>query len=899
MTPERWRQIDALVQAVRGRTSAQREALLAAVDPELQREVEALLAQETATDSALTRAGVGSQLGPHKLEASIGKGGMGEVFRAVDTRLGRKVAIKISSRQFDERFEREARAISALNHPHICTLYDVGPNYLVMELLEGETLAARLKKGKLSIADTLRYGSQIADALAEAHAHGITHRDLKPGNIMLAKSGVKVLDFGLAKLQTQPGETITATNVVMGTPAYMAPEQLEGKEAGPWTDIYALGLVLHEMAAGKRPQRDQPAPLDALPPQFAQVIERCLAHDPDDRWQSARDLKAALELIAVTSPQGSAPPKTGRQRWLIPGLVAAALLAAVAAGYWLRQPPAEKPFRFSMLPPEGTSFLHVSQGGAPALSPDGLRIAFVAQGSSGRLLWVRSLDGFSARSLAGTEGATSPFWSPDGHWIGFFAQGNLKKVDPEGGEAQFLASGAPSASLSGSWNAEDKILYYPNDIQIGAVLKLMNGSGGQPVQATFRNNELLDENHYFPSFLPDGRQYLFEVRGGPELDLSLWLGAMGSNDRRLLLKGTSNAQYAPPRLGAPGYLVFARNGGLMAQPFDAAQGALFGTAVMVAEHVAVTAVGNMADFAVSHAGVLAYRTADPAPHEMIWYDRSGKVAGTIGDRPGNPRNNIRISPDGKAIAFTRQAGETQEVWIHDLVRGVSSRLTLNGGRSPVWSPDSSQIAFVRGDAIYRMPVTGGAETVVWHGVRLISANDWSGDGKYLLFTRWDEKGVRQTWLLSDPLAGDSKNEPVPLANGIHSEFAPATGAPRWVSYDRAQVSVRGMPGDVSGPWQVSTDGGNGTRFRRDGRQMYFTSGQSLMAVDVDPGPTFRPGAPYVLFPLPRAIQAGQGQYAQGYDVNADGSKFLATFPAPETPAATITVLKNWQAALGK
>jgi Tol biopolymer transport system component len=898
MTPERWRQIEALYQAALGRTSAEREALLAGVDPELRREAEALLAQEnTVADSTLTMVGVGAQLGPYKIEASIGKGGMGEVFRAVDTRLGRKVAIKVSSKQFDAHFEREARAISALNHPNICTLHDVGPNYLVMELVEGETLAARLKKGALSIDLVLRYGAQIADALAAAHGKGITHRDLKPGNVMIAKSGVKVLDFGLAK--SQQDATLTASHVVMGTPAYMAPEQLEGKDCDARTDIYSLGLVLYEMAMGKRAVQGHLPPMEQLPPQLAHTIERCLSQDPDDRWQSARDLEAALEMISVPAFKVSAPPNLGTQRWLVAGLVAAAVLVFMA-GFWLRQAPAEKAFKFSMIPPEGTSFLHVSQGGAPALSPDGLRIAFVAEGPGGRSLWVRSLDGFNARPLAGTEGAANPFWSPDGRWIGFGSQNNLKKVDPEGGPAQVVASGSGRVRVpSGTWNTENKILYSP--LGEGNLLGLINASGGQPAPATERNVELLDENHFNPTFLPDGRHYLLDVRGGPELDLSLWLATLGSNDRRLILKGASNAQYAPPRSGAPGYLVFARNGNLMAQPFDSGHGTLSGEAVTVAQYIAVVPLSGRADFTVSPAGVLAYRTADPALHELVWYDRSGKEAGTIGDRPGNPRSNVRISPDGKAIALTRQAGETQEVWIHDLVRGVTSRLTLNGGRSPVWSPDSSQIAFVRQDTIYRMPVTGaGAEVVVWRAPRLISVNDWSGDGKYLLLTRWDEKGVRQTWLLSEPLDAAAKHEPILVTNGIHAQFAPATGAPRWISYDNGgQANVRTMPGGVPGTWQVSTDGGNGTRFRRDGRELYFSIGQSFMAVDVDPGPLFRAGAPHLLFPARRAIATGQGQYAQGYDVTADGSKFLATFPVPETPATTITVVTNWQAGLRK
>ena len=553
---------------------------------------------------------------------------------------------------------------------------------------------------------------------------------------------------------------------------------------------------------------------------------------------------------------------------------------------------------FSMVPPEGTTFVHVSLGGAPALSPDGQRVAFAAEGLGGRLLWVRSLDGFSARALAGTEGAANPFWSADGRWIGFFSRNDLKKVDPEGGQPQLVVSGART---SGAWNAEGEILY--SSSAAGNLLGQASASGGQPAIATQRNVSLLDENHYFPTFLPDGKHYLLEVRGGPELDLSLWIGTLGSNDRHLLLKGSSNAQYSPPRLGAPGYLVFARNGNLMAQPFDATRGTVSGDGVTVAEHVAVTRGGALADFSVSPAGVLAYRTTDPAPHELVWYDRTGKEVGTIGDRPGNPRNGLRISPDGKAIAFTRRAADrdTDEIWIYDLVRGVASRLTLHGGRSPVWSPDGSQIAFVRQDTIYRVPATGaGAEKVVWSGSRLISVNDWSGDGKYFLLTRWDEKGVRQTWLLSQSSTDPGKSEAVFLTNGIHAQFAPATGAPKWICYDNGgEANVRAMPGEVPGTWQVSTDGGNGTRFRRDGRELYFSSNHGFVAVDVDPGPVFRAGAPHVLFPARRAILTGQGQYAQGYDVTADGSRFLATFSALEIPAATLTVVTNWQAGIGR
>ena len=426
--PSRWKQIEELYHAALEREPGERAALLARAHPELRREVESLIAQQSSgtpldhpawegapslLPSTVATLTPGTQLGPYKIEGPLASGGMGEVFRGVDTRLGRSVAVKTSREQFSERFNREARAISALNHPHICTLYDVGPNYLVMELCEGETLAARLKRGKLSIDDTLRYGQQIADALAAAHTKGIVHRDLKPGNIMISKSGVKVLDFGLAK--SSQDETLTGTHMVMGTPAYMAPEQREGKECDARTDIYSLGLVLYEMATGKHTGQWQIPPLDALPPPLAHVIELCLATDPDDRWQAVRDVTKELQWAAKDQPALSdASVRSAGLRRLIAGL-ATILTLALGALYFQnahQAAPDERSIRFPVPPPEKVEFSDIAM---PAISPDGKRLAFGGMGVDGKVrLWVRPLSSLDAESVLGTEGGSVRFYRHEG-----------------------------------------------------------------------------------------------------------------------------------------------------------------------------------------------------------------------------------------------------------------------------------------------------------------------------------------------------------------------------------------------------------------------------------------------------------------------------------------------------
>jgi serine/threonine protein kinase len=443
----------------------------------------------------------GTQLGPYKIEGPLGAGGMGEVFRATDTRLGRTVAIKTSQEQFSSRFDREARAISSLNHPHICTLHDVGPNYLVMELCEGETLAARLKRGKLSIQETLRYGAQIADALAAAHAKGITHRDLKPGNIILGKAGIKVLDFGLAK--SQQDATLTGTRMVMGTPAYMAPEQREGKECDARTDIYSLGLILYEMATGRRAEQGQTPSLDTLPERLRHVIEGCLEQDPAERWQTASDVHKELQWAATSTvfPNGVPATSAARRSWLA-WAVAALLAVATAVVLWApwRKPAATpETVQFQFQPPEKpirTAFLQVS--------PDGRYFVFGGGAEGHDRLWLRNLDSLNARALSGTDNPTNPFWSPDSRFIAFSSERQLKKIPIAGGPPQIICD-LPEDTAGGDWNRDGVILF---GNLFGGVSRI-SAAGGPRTEVTVLDKARQETFHGRPVFLPDGKHFLY------------------------------------------------------------------------------------------------------------------------------------------------------------------------------------------------------------------------------------------------------------------------------------------------------------------------------------------------------------------------------------------------------
>jgi serine/threonine protein kinase len=514
----------------------------------------------------------GSRLGPYEILSAIGAGGMGEVYKARDTRLERTVAVKVlpehltANEDLRQRFEREAKTISQISHPHICALYDVGRegdrDYLVMEYLEGETLAARLDKGALPAEQLLRYGIEIADALDKAHRLGIVHRDLKPGNVMLTKSGVKLLDFGLAKavqpaasvsaLTSMPTETpaLTAEGTILGTFQYMAPEQLEARDTDARTDIFAFGAVVYEMATGQKAfsgrsrasligaiLKDEPPPISAVqpmtPPALDRVVKTCLAKDPEDRWQTARDVVLELGWIAEGSQAGTTPPAVAARRsrervaWILSALLAIALALTLVLPYLGRARTSSegRAVRLSVLPPEKGRFMP----GTIALSPDGTRLAFVAADADGRsLLWIRSLDALEARALPGTERAYAPFWSPDGRFLAFFAEGKLKRVEASGGPPQILSNltgtlSAGTVGRGGTWNREGVILFAPNP---GGPLVRIADTGGAPAPVTKLDVSRQENSHRWPVFLPDGRRFLYFARSRLKENHAIFVGSL-------------------------------------------------------------------------------------------------------------------------------------------------------------------------------------------------------------------------------------------------------------------------------------------------------------------------------------------------------------------------------------
>jgi len=869
---------------------------------------------------------------------------MGQVYRATDTRLKRQVAIKILppslASDYDRlaRFQREAEVLASLNHPHIAGIYGLEESgdttALILELVEGDDLAHRLARGIMPLDEALPIAKQIAEALEAAHEQGIIHRDLKPANIKVRPDGtVKVLDFGLAKalepfavssptVSASPTITtpaMTQAGMILGTAAFMAPEQAKGGFVDRRADVWAFGCVLYEMLSGRRAfvgenvtdtlasvLRAEPdwsvLPADT-PASIRRLLRRALVKDRRERLADMSTARIEIEEARVGADADRG--QSGARPWALGATVALAIVAAAVAGYSIRPTRAEPSRSFSILPPDGTAFADVGRGGPPALSPNGRTVAFIAGGAAGRTIWVQSIDSFDARPLAGTEGGASPFWSPDGKWLGFFVGGQVKKVSLAGGQPQALGPSSVSAFglFPGAWNADGNVLFLRANL-----VYTVPASGGEAIQVTHRNIEQLDENHWAPWFLPDGKHYLVLIRGGVDLRMQLCLAEVGSDQRRVIASDVTNAQYAPATENGPGYVLFVRGDRLIAQAFDLKTLLLSGKELTVAENVAVAAGGALGDFSVSPSGALAYRGAVPVTSELVFYDRSGKQTGSIGDRPGNPRNNVRISPDGRRVAFTRMGQSGPEIWIADLTGGGASRFTPNGGRTPAWSPDGQFIAYSRDDAVYRKSVQGGgAEILIWRGPGLLAVNDWSGDGRYLLLTRWmTDKGLagRGAWLLADPLSDSSTHGVTSIeSSGIHPEFVPAIGEPRFVSYDSAdgQVYVRTMPGGSDGVWQVSTDGGNGTRWRRDGRELYFIRPgyASLAAVSIESLKPFRPGPVRQLFAVPRPITLAVSQYAPGYDVSPDGEHFVATMSSADLPSPAIHIVTNWQSQLAK
>jgi eukaryotic-like serine/threonine-protein kinase len=658
----------------------------------------------------------GTQLGPYEILAPIGAGGMGDVYKARDTRLDRTVAIKVSKEQFSERFEREARAVAALNHPNICTLYDVGPSYLVMEFVEGAQL-----KGPLPLEKTVEYAGQILDALDAAHRKGITHRDLKPANILVTKQGIKLLDFGLAK-QAGPlnesdatlTEALTGQGQIVGTLQYMAPEQLQGKAADARSDLFGFGCVLYEMLTGKCAfagesaasviaaiLEREPAPLTVALP-LERIVRRSLAKDPDQRFQTARDLKAALTW-ALDQPPASASAKPGRRWWI----AAATLVTGVLLGWGVsrfRQPPAEaRPYRLQIEPPEGGRFLFGNSVGGLSLSPDGRTAAFVAWGGGKSGLWVRRLDGTAARLIAGTEGAAYPFWSPDSKSVAFFAGSRLLRVDLAGGAP--LAICDVAAARGGAWSSDGRILYG----MLADGLYQVPASGETPTPLTKLDASRGEVFHRWPQALP-GDRFLYWVQSGKPENTGIYAASFAKPGERMrLLTTDTNALYAPGGDGRS-YLLWLRGGTLVAQQLDTGTLKLEGEPHAVADPVASIGILGAMNAAVSAGGLLLY-SASNTLSQFTWLDRTGKPLGVVGE-PGQ-YTTFRMSPDGRRVAASLDRPGSTDIWLLEVERGVAGRLTPNRGLStyPIWSPDGRTILYTTGTPrnLFRKDSSGSRE----------------------------------------------------------------------------------------------------------------------------------------------------------------------------------------------
>jgi serine/threonine protein kinase/Tol biopolymer transport system component len=877
----------------------------------------------------------GTKLGPYEIQSPLGAGGMGEVYRARDTRLERTVAVKILPAQFSsdpvrkQRFEREAKAISSLNHPHICVLYDVGHqdgmDFLVMECVEGETLAKRLEKGPLPLDQVLKYGAQIADGLDKAHRSCVIHRDLKPGNIMLTARGAKLLDFGLAKPAAAPVSAATLTAVrtapvteegtIVGTFQYMSPEQVEGKDVDGRSDIFSLGAVLYEMMTGKRAfegksqlsvasaiLEKEPEPISAVkpmtPPALDHAVKKCLAKLPDERWQSASDLASELKWIAETGSQAGVagrvpaePRRWERASWLLAAMFFLLMVGAGAA-WWQASNRRPHAMYFHTSVPFAANDL--------ALSPDGHTLAMVAYSTQANnyVLWTYEVGGRRTGSLEGTQGASYPFWSPDGRSLGFFADGKLKKVDVSGGQPQVLCD-APNGR-GGTWNRDGVIVFTPDSL--GAGLFRVSSSGGSPLEMTKLDASRSEQSHRWPVFLPDGKHFLYlgaNFAGLLEND-AIFLGSLDSQERRLLVSTSANAAYAEP-----GYLVYLRdNKTLVAQPFDGRRYVLSGEPHTLSDEVLYTPLVDRAVFSVSSGDILVTQTGRGASlSQLTWFDRSGKSAGTVG-MPAS-FGNVRLSPDGRRVAVDQinPDGRNIDIWIHELARGATTRLTFDPSphQAPIWSPDGKQILFSSNRKVTtrlylnNADGSGSEEEVADLGTFVpVNAWDWSRDGKHVLFRKGNE-----LWHLSRP---EHVTKPLLQAKWTVRN-AQSSPDGRWMAYasnETGSMQVYVSPFlNGNGKWQVSSAGGQEPKWRQDGKELFYVAPEGkMMAVAVKIGASFEASSPVALFQTHRR-QPVSSQDVFSYDVSGDGQKFLVLTKVDEANAAPLSVLLNWASEMEK
>jgi eukaryotic-like serine/threonine-protein kinase len=886
----------------------------------------------------------GTKLGPYEIQSTLGAGGMGEVYRARDTRLDRSVAIKVlashlsSSPELKQRMEREARAISALNHPNICHLYDIGSqegtDYLVMELLEGETLAQRLAKGAIPQNEVLRIGIAVAEALEVAHRQGIVHRDLKPGNIMLTRAGAKLMDFGLAKSMTtglgggsgsapllsaartmseaSPLSPLTTAGAIIGTIQYMAPEQIEGKEADARSDLFAFGAILYEMATGGRPfggksqisvasailEKD-PEPISTVqpqtPPAFEYLVNTCLAKNPDDRFQTAHDVKLQLKWIAQDKGSARAPAEmeaTHRKTrdglaWLVAGALALLLIAFVF--WWRTSRPVARTTYFSA--PMGFAARSV------AISPNGHTVAMVGHQESERnnSLWIYEPGSPDATRLPNTDSASFPFWSADGQSIGFFADGKLKKLALGGGPVQALCD-APTGR-GGTWNKDGVILFTPSGT-LGVGIYQISAAGGTPVQITVPDKGLSEDSNRWPVFLPDGIHYLYaaiNLSGRRDL-YSVYLGALNSKEKRLVLRAKGNAAYAEP-----GYLLYYRDQTLFAQHFDTKKFEVTGEPIPLLTKVQFSPRISEAVFAANSPGLLVAQTNDDSgASQVLWFDRKGQEVGVA--MSAGIEGNVMLSPNNKSVAAetTDPVSQNTDIWTYDLETRSTKRLTFDPALDslPIWSPDGSRLIFASNRELkfdlYLKDSNGAQEEkVIPQDGPDRFPTSWSRDGKYVLYARGPE-----LWYLTFPELRPTQflKTAAPLKQG---QFSPDG---KWVAYSsnesgRWEIYVTSFP-EARGKWQVSNTGGEQPRWRSDGKELFYLSPDSkIMSVPVKTGSNFDAGAPTPLFQAnPREMFATSELFA--YDVSNDGQRFLVNSQL-KSGTTPMSVVLNWAEKIEK
>jgi serine/threonine protein kinase len=947
---DRWQQISQLYHDVLTRDESQRTGFLDAAcagDAALRQEVESLLAHEDTAERFMGEPALevvanvlggeqreslaGRQIGAYQIRSLLGAGGMGEVYRAKDARLGRDVAIKVLPASFASdperlhRFEREARMLAALNHPHIGGIYGFeeadGVRGLVLELVEGQTLADRLALGPLTVRDALTIARQIAEALEAAHEKGIVHRDLKPANIKVTPDGVvKVLDFGLAKafvgdasgpdLSQSPTVAMDRTHegMILGTAAYMSPEQARGKPVDKRTDIWAFGCVLYEMLTGRaafpgetisdtiaailerEPEwRSLPA---HTPARIRQLLRRCLDKDPKCRLRDIGEGRIDIDDVQSGPRQneGVAEGRTGhRERLIWASALALIALMAAAMGVWaLRPAPTAPETRLEINAPS-------TSDPSLAISPDGLKIVVVGRSAGQPQLWLRSLDSPSARPLPGTERASSPFWSPDSRSIGFFADTKFKRMDIDGGSVQTLSDSFSTLSLGGAWNRDGTILFATTP---GRPIFRFSAEGGEPA-ATTRFESPQHRSHIRPQFLPDGRHFLFFVTGSPEAR-GVYIGQLDGLDTKRLFDADAPAVYA-----ATGHLLFIREGKLLAQDFNPDRLELSGDAFPIAEHVT-----SGTRLSASAAGPIVYRTPSPdsGQRQLVWVDRSGREMDKV-VYPDTAALGPSLSHDGRRVAVYRLANGNMDIWAYETSRRAWDRITFDSFDDiyPLWSPDGTRIVFgsgrktgVQGLFWKLLSAPPGSEEVLLLTPQIKFPMDWSTDGRFLLYDSLDPKRGFDIWAL--PLEGD--REPFEI---VHTDFNDRLGqfSPdgRWIAYQsdrtgRSEIYVRPFPGP-GGDSPVSINGGAQVRWNPNGKELFYIGPDDrLMAVPIrisSNDKVVEPGTPFGLF----ATSVGStaiSPFRQQYMVSPDGQSFVMNSILGEASTSPITVILNWKPA---